>query len=681
MGNSFLISDALLQALGWTLVHSLWQALVLAFLLAILRPFLKRPEHRYVAAYSTLMLVLIAAVATFYQVYQPDTGYTPPLTTTTEYIQADDAGQANIIWTEPNWQDRFAGWIERYHGPLVMLWFAGFIVFFLRFFRELWLVWWLKRSLLPLPNADKWQSVLQSLILFFRLKRPVALGQSAAVPGPVTLGWWRPVILLPIALVNRLSPAEVEAVLAHELAHIARHDWLFNLMQALVEVIFYYHPAVWWMASVIHREREICCDDLAICATDKRLELAKALVHVQEYRHAWRNSQHSLTLGMAGHATASQGALMLRVRHILQQPSPISSSFMEKFAVSSLLLLFLGGIGLRTQASTELAPGFADFDSWTTDLPFFEPGFEAAASPVQDSLPKPKSKSKSKGRIISSDDNKQIDAEFEDGKISRLNIDGKDIPPAEFPKYESLIADLQREVPPPPPPPAAPGSRRVMVYPDAPFPPSAPNAPDFPFPAGAPTPPPPPPPPSIPRLHNLKSKDGERLLRFENGDKSTEILIKNGEVWVDGKKMDEGAAADLPSGYFFTFEDGEAPEAFSWGGGDHGVHFFNWSQGDGESEADAAEAMEDQRTAMRDQLEALRGQQEAMREHARIQEELAREHAQMAKEQKRMSERDRKELKREMEQAKKEMKKAEKEMEKARKELEREMEQLERDKN
>ncbi len=570
MNSTFFITDALLQALGWTLIHSLWQALVLAFLLALLLPFLQRPSQRYAAAYGALLLVLLSALATFYRVYEPGNTSLTASDQTILFATNNFEGLSAEVPTDQSLTDRVAAWIDRFHAPLIMLWFCGFVVFFLRFVREIWQVWWLRRSMLPLPEADKWHTLLTSLTAFFRLKRRVVLGQSAAVPGPVTLGWWRPMILLPIALVNRLSPAEVEAVLAHELAHISRHDWLFNLLQALVEVIFYYHPAVWWMASVIRREREICCDDLAICATDKRLELAKALVHVQEFRQAWRYPQLSLTMGMDGHATAPEGALLQRIRHILQQPSPLTSSFMEKFAVSSLLLLFLGGIGLKIQANPELAPGFTDFDSWNMGLSLIEPEFDAAEFPAQDSLPKPKTKSKSTSRIISENDNRKIDAEFEEGKITRLNIDGKEIPPAEFPQHQSLITDLQKDMPAPPPPPAAPDSRRVFVFPDAPYPP---DAPDFEFPEGMPTPPQPP--IAIPRLHNLKNLNGERLLRLETGDKITEIVIKDGEVWMDGKKMDEGEAAEMP-GYFFIVEEGEAPEVYSWGGEGQAFNFNNW---------------------------------------------------------------------------------------------------------
>src|SRR5207237_1869978 len=97
-----------------------------------------------------------------------------------------------------------------------------------------------------------------------RLRQAARVLQSTLVQTAVVVGYFRPVILLPVSVVTGLSAAQLDAILAHELAHIRRHDYLVNLLQTLVETVFFYHPAVWWLSNQVRNEREICCDDIAV---------------------------------------------------------------------------------------------------------------------------------------------------------------------------------------------------------------------------------------------------------------------------------------------------------------------------------------------------------------------------------------------------------------------------------
>ena len=111
---------------------------------------------------------------------------------------------------------------------------------------------------------DKWRQSLRRLCGQLRIRRPVRLLESALVDVPMVIGWLRPVILLPASALSGLTPQQLEAIIAHELAHIRRHDYLINLLQSLIETLLFYHPAVWWVSRQIRREREHCCDDLAV---------------------------------------------------------------------------------------------------------------------------------------------------------------------------------------------------------------------------------------------------------------------------------------------------------------------------------------------------------------------------------------------------------------------------------
>jgi Zn-dependent protease with chaperone function len=96
------------------------------------------------------------------------------------------------------------------------------------------------------------------------IARPVALLESCFTDAPVLIGYWRPVILLPLGCLTGLSAAQVECILLHELAHVMRHDYIVNLLQSLVEGLLFYHPAVWWVSRVVRAERENCCDDRVV---------------------------------------------------------------------------------------------------------------------------------------------------------------------------------------------------------------------------------------------------------------------------------------------------------------------------------------------------------------------------------------------------------------------------------
>ena len=135
-----------------------------------------------------------------------------------------------------------------------------------------------------------------------------ALGNSAVAQTPAVIGWIRPVVLLPASALSGLEPGQIEALLAHELAHIRRHDYLVNLLQTAVETLLFYHPAVWWVGRQMRAERENCCDDLAVAVCGDALVYARALTELEQIRIA------APRLAMA----ANDGSLLNRVRRLLE---------------------------------------------------------------------------------------------------------------------------------------------------------------------------------------------------------------------------------------------------------------------------------------------------------------------------------------------------------------------------
>jgi hypothetical protein len=167
------------------------------------------------------------------------------------------------------------------------------------------------------------------------ITRPVSLRLSRRACGPFVVGVVRAVIVVPVSALTALSPAQLEAVLAHELAHIRRADFLWNILQTIVETLFFFHPAVWWIGRRLRAERELCCDDMALAACGDPVTYATALVALERVRPAYR-----LAPALDGHGSGT--GLRARVLRILgnapQRPRRLAPLLLAGAAIASLLL-------------------------------------------------------------------------------------------------------------------------------------------------------------------------------------------------------------------------------------------------------------------------------------------------------------------------------------------------------
>ncbi len=163
------------------------------------------------------------------------------------------------------------------------------------------------------PVEDTVRAALERTAEKLGFTRSVEVLQSALVKAPVVVGYFRPVILLPLSVLTGLPEPQLALILAHELAHIRRHDYLVNLIQTLVETLFFYHPGVWWLSREIRKERENCCDDVAMSMVDRRADYGEALLAVARLHAA------STPLSLA----AQGGSLVSRMRRIAGcEPAP-----------------------------------------------------------------------------------------------------------------------------------------------------------------------------------------------------------------------------------------------------------------------------------------------------------------------------------------------------------------------
>jgi WD40 repeat protein len=194
-----------------------------------------------------------------------------------------------------------------------------------------------------LPVSDEVLAAMRRVSQRLGLHRAVRVLQSTLAQVPVLVGYFRPVILLPVSLMTSLPVERLEAILAHELAHVRRHDFLVNLVQTLIETLFFYHPAVWWLSRQIRVEREHCCDDLVVASLGSRIEYGRALLAIEELRGA----STVLALG------AADGSLLSRVRRIVGiAPDHAAVRLSDRWPVAFVTLGFLLAIALGTFVSS-----------------------------------------------------------------------------------------------------------------------------------------------------------------------------------------------------------------------------------------------------------------------------------------------------------------------------------------
>lgn len=487
-----LLSEPWIEAIGWMVVHSIWQITLVGAMVAVGLAWNRKATARWRYHFLRVCMVLTVAWAayTFGSQWKHATALSEGEVVLVEGV--DQVFMARPTPTEaastpPGLMTTIKTWLSDHMTYLVWIWAIGVLIFALRLVGGWWYVHQLRhRDVVSAP--EKWVKRLLYWAARLGLDRPVRLLASRCVKTPVVLGWWRPVILVPTGLWTGLEPAQIEALLVHELSHIRRHDYLWNTVQCVVEVLFYYHPLVWWMSDKLRRERELCCDDLVVQNQQHPTAYAKALLYLEQMK----GPQPRLALA----ATGSGRQLLHRVQRILQSPN-YKKSNMEKVTLSVLV----AAIGTLISISHPLErPKEARTEVDTTYTFAFDQKFDYDVRFLStDTLPKGRTE------FDYNTNGESMRAVIEDGEIKQLTINGREIPPNEFDAYESRVTEVLEQTPPPPPPPPAP---RAISPPPAPPAPPAPSVP-----APPPPPPVPPYPDSIPEgLSEEQQAKMEKLL-------------------------------------------------------------------------------------------------------------------------------------------------------------------------
>ena len=289
-------ASIIVSSLGWTLVHFLWQGLLLGCATAVLLTLMRnaRPEHRYTVACTALFMCLAWPAFEFYARMQDAAAVVAAV--------APAGGWASVTGTRA---DSIASYLQGNLVWVVALWAGCASVLAVRIGLGLL---WVKRAERQYSGDAHWQARVDRMAEQFGITRNVRLRVVENLASPITAGWLRPVLLVPASLVTGMPAHLLEALLAHELAHVRRLDYLVNLGQNVVETLLFYHPAVWWISGRIREEREQIADDIAATQLGEPRRLALALSELERFQF----SSHHLA------QAANGGDLMTRIKRLIR---------------------------------------------------------------------------------------------------------------------------------------------------------------------------------------------------------------------------------------------------------------------------------------------------------------------------------------------------------------------------
>lgn len=329
-----LLNTPLADAVGFALLHFIWQGALIAGMLALGLWVLRHhtPALRYNLALAALLLMALLPVWTTIQLYEP--------TAFTQTAPASSSGPASELLapqsqtpaaynTAPevadvSYQHTLQSFFANTSSVIVLIWMLGVVFFAVRFAGGLYLIARIRRNSSPLDQPD-------ILYAFRAMQNRIGVAShvgvriSAHIHAPLLIGWLKPMILLPASMLTGYSTAQVESILAHELAHVRRHDYLISVVQTCIETVLFYHPAVWWVSKQIRIEREQCCDDLAVAASANKLVYLQALSQLETQR---------MTLALG----AGDGELIARIKRLVE-PAAIASKGQSTAAL--MLMVFL----------------------------------------------------------------------------------------------------------------------------------------------------------------------------------------------------------------------------------------------------------------------------------------------------------------------------------------------------
>lgn len=334
----------LINAIGWTLINSLWQGLfillILAIAMVIINP--KYSQVRSLIAYACLLFVFAASIRTFSDLYttveKPSTKMSEAITSAESdfvlFHQNLENKKINANTSISTW-DRIISFTSSYGSKninyIVALWLIGISILTIKMLGGYFYMRRMKTKNV-IPVEFKWHKLVGDISEKLGLIRHVKIFESTIINFPTVIGYFKPVILMPIGSLAGMPYDQVEMILAHELAHVKRTDYLLNLIQSFLEIIYFFNPSVWIISKIIRNEREYACDDLALSINKDVTVLANALLTVN------KNRLDKPTVALS--ALGTKNSLLGRIKRMVHKNNK-QTNYQKKFMVSGILIIAL----------------------------------------------------------------------------------------------------------------------------------------------------------------------------------------------------------------------------------------------------------------------------------------------------------------------------------------------------
>jgi bla regulator protein blaR1 len=325
-----ILADKTIHSLCWMLIHSLWQGFLLTVLVGFIMVFTRQSKAiiRYNLLVASLLIFFVCIMGTGVYVFM-----NPDNMDTQIFLQLFDK-QNDSNFSDTQSQNilllGIIDFLNQNAGIIVNIWLFFILFSCLLSVRDISSIIQIRHKKIA-SVEDFWEQRVRELSIKIQISKPVQFLQSGIAQVPMVVGHFKPVILFPIGLISAISAEEIEAILIHELAHIKRNDYLVNIFQRVLEVIFFFNPCVWWVSSLIKIERENCCDDFAISLTNNKRTYIQALVSFQEFHL----QKPVLAMGFIN----PKNRLLKRVLRIVENKNKSLNDF-EKTFVTFCLSIF-----------------------------------------------------------------------------------------------------------------------------------------------------------------------------------------------------------------------------------------------------------------------------------------------------------------------------------------------------
>ncbi|MFK8030497.1 MAG: TonB family protein [Gammaproteobacteria bacterium] len=354
--------ELIVNAVGWTLLHFLWQGAIIFVLFALSRSVMStaNPTVRHGNAFVWLVLLMLLPLLTFTALL-----FSSPATHSTFAVSSVAFVAPSASWTD---QTGALGGLSL----LGAMWLSGVIVLSVRLFRD-WraLGRFTCAGAEPLPQLDNaFAALLEAMDIRLNVRLKIRLVEAVNASVPMVVGVLKPMVVIPSSALLGLTSRELELIIAHELAHLKRHDHLINYLLLIAETLLFFHPVVYTLTRTIRHERELCCDDLVINTFDERVCYARALSKLEALRSLELVPTASLRLA------AVDGPLVVRISRLVQRRTHRQWDVISTAMLPVVAAIFVGLVFYKSQ----VAPGSLERGSGLAQTLEQEPAAQMATA-------------------------------------------------------------------------------------------------------------------------------------------------------------------------------------------------------------------------------------------------------------------------------------------------------------